>query len=358
MTRPPVFIGSSSEGKTIAQYIRAQLKDDAEITIWYEGVFRNGHGYLESLFEALDKFDFAILVWTPDDMTQSREQTSQSARDNVLFECGLFMGRLGRNRTFVVYDADKGIKIPSDLSGVTLATYRGARKDKNLMAAVGEACDRICAVIKEQTELKGDNKAALESYTILTNILLEMLSESGSARQLGDLISGASARQLQRFSSKYTEEMPPEDWDIELLRNVGIILRRKVSNEAAIAVFRLLKEHVPQDREILDELGYTLLKAGVQKDAEEAEQIYRALVRSFGWRHFHHRHGVASAALDRFDDAIHDLETALSMEYGKRDPKMLDTREYPQLQRLKTERSIDFTRLLSHLETQIPTRRE
>ena len=162
---------------------------------------------------------------------------------------------------------------------------------------------------------------------------------------------------MQRFISKYTEEVPPEDWDIEILKNVGIILRHKVNNQAAIAVFRLLKEHVFQDREILDELGYTLLKTGVRKDAEEAEQIYRELARSFGWRHFHHRHAVAIAALDKFDDNIRDLETTLNMGYGKRDPKMLDTREYPQLQRLKTERSSDFTRLLSHLETQIPPRR-
>ena len=185
MTRPPVFIGSSSEGITIAQTIRAQLKDDAEITIWYEGVFRNGQGYLESLFNALDKFDFAILVWTPDDMTQSREQTSQSPRDNVLFECGLFMGRLGRNCTFIVYDADKGIKIPSDLVGVTLATYRGARRDGNLMAAVGEARDRIREVIKDQIAFNRDKKATIESYTILTDILLKMLSESDSTKQLG-----------------------------------------------------------------------------------------------------------------------------------------------------------------------------
>jgi hypothetical protein len=70
-----------------------------------------------------------------------------------------------------------------------------------------------------------DEKATLESYTILTNILLEMLSESASAKQLGNLISGASAWQLQKFISKYIEEVAPADWDIELLKNVDIIFR-------------------------------------------------------------------------------------------------------------------------------------
>ncbi len=198
-----------------------------------------------------------------------------------------------------------------------------------------------------------DKKATLESYTILTNILLDVLSESASAKQLGDMISGANARQLQRFINQYIEEVPPADWDIELLKNVGIIFRRKVSNQAALIVFRLLQKQVSPDREILDELGYTLLRTGVQKDAEEAEQIYRELLRTYHWRHLYHRHGVACAALDNFPDAIRDLEIALSLKYGERDPKMLDTSEYPYLQRLKTEKSVEFKQLLSKLETQI-----
>lgn len=141
--RPAVFIGSSSEGKDVAQKIRIQLCDCAEVVIWNEGPFGLGEGTLESLVEALNKFDYAILVLTPDDMVRSRGRASQSPRDNVLFECGLFMGHLGRHRTFIVYDRDKKIKIPSDFAGVTEATYRGNRDDHNLLAAIGEACDLI-----------------------------------------------------------------------------------------------------------------------------------------------------------------------------------------------------------------------
>jgi predicted nucleotide-binding protein len=41
----------------------------------------------------------------------------------VIFELGLFMGRLGRWRTFILNQSDAGTKMPSDLSGVTSATY-------------------------------------------------------------------------------------------------------------------------------------------------------------------------------------------------------------------------------------------
>lgn len=70
-------------------------------------------------------------------------------RDNVIFELGLFVGAIGRRRTFGVYDTDKPIKIPSDLAGVTMATFRGDRPDKNLDAAVSPACSKIMQAIEQ-----------------------------------------------------------------------------------------------------------------------------------------------------------------------------------------------------------------
>ncbi len=75
----------------------------------------------------LEKHDFAVLVLTPDDVTESRGASQLSPRDNVLFECGLFMGRLGRERAFIVCDKSTKLKLPSDLAGVSLIPYDGSR---------------------------------------------------------------------------------------------------------------------------------------------------------------------------------------------------------------------------------------
>jgi predicted nucleotide-binding protein len=78
-------------------------------------MFPPGKSNLESLVETAATLDFAALVLTPDDLIESKGKTMNSPRDNVLFELGLFMGRLGRDRTFVVYNRDVPIKLPSAL---------------------------------------------------------------------------------------------------------------------------------------------------------------------------------------------------------------------------------------------------
>jgi predicted nucleotide-binding protein len=99
-SKPSVFVGSSSEGVEFARAVRWHLRNDAEITLWNDGFFRPGVTFIETLVNSLPRFDFAILVFRADDLTTSHGVETFSPRDNVIFELGLFMGRLGRSRTF------------------------------------------------------------------------------------------------------------------------------------------------------------------------------------------------------------------------------------------------------------------
>jgi Predicted nucleotide-binding protein containing TIR-like domain len=148
MNKPSVFVGSSREGLEIARAVQSQLEDVGEVELWNEGVFGLSHGTLESLVQALDTFDFAVLVLTPDDLIVSHGVEHNSARDNVLIELGLFMGRLGRGRTFLLYPRDGNVKIPSDLAGVTLATFSKPSDERKLVSAVGPACSKMRHAMK------------------------------------------------------------------------------------------------------------------------------------------------------------------------------------------------------------------
>lgn len=144
--RPSMFIGSSAEGLSVAEAIQLNLDHNCEVTIWSQGVFGLGQGTLEALVDRLDDFDFAALILTPDDVTLSRDEFQQSPRDNVLLELGLFIGALGRDRSFVVYDRGQPIKLPSDLAGVTPATYQ-IHSNGNLQSSLGAATTLIKGTI-------------------------------------------------------------------------------------------------------------------------------------------------------------------------------------------------------------------
>jgi hypothetical protein len=140
--RPAVFIGSSTEGLAIAKALQVLLDRSCEPEIWSQGTFGLGAGTLESLVSALDRFDFAILVVSADDTTITRGNPMNVPRDNVVFELGLFMGGLGRDRTFMVFDRTRPPDLPSDLAGVTAATYE-PHGSGNLDAALGAAATQI-----------------------------------------------------------------------------------------------------------------------------------------------------------------------------------------------------------------------
>jgi|SRR5215468_3882347 len=149
MATPSLFIGSSEEGLDLARAVRASLEADAEVTLWKDGFFRPGFTYIDSLINSLSRFDFAVLVLRPEDFVISREVESLGPRDNVLFELGLFMGRFGKERTFMLHQAKTSIKLPSDLAGVATATYDWPREDNDYRNAVGAACDSIRQIIRE-----------------------------------------------------------------------------------------------------------------------------------------------------------------------------------------------------------------
>lgn len=68
-------------------------------------------------FEEYSDVGFAVVLMTPDDVGGLRSEKPQNrARQNVVFELGYFIGKLGRNRVMALVDGN--IEIPTDISGV------------------------------------------------------------------------------------------------------------------------------------------------------------------------------------------------------------------------------------------------
>jgi O-acetyl-ADP-ribose deacetylase (regulator of RNase III) len=147
--RPRIFVGSSGEAIAICRAVQAELDDDFDITVWNQDVFNLNYAALDSLLEALDSSDAGVFVLRPDDLITSRGEPSETVRDNVIFELGMFIGRLGRDRTFMLTPSSPPFHLPSDLQGLTTARYdaqRFARGEER--SALGPACRQIRQSVK------------------------------------------------------------------------------------------------------------------------------------------------------------------------------------------------------------------
>lgn len=155
-----VFVASSVEGLDVAYAVQENLEYDLEVTVWPQGVFDPSSTTIETLDEQSRRFDAAIFVFTPDDKAIVGGHATPAIRDNVIFELGLFIGRLGRHRCFILQPRSFGnTRLPSDLIGVTPASYDDKRNDDSLVAALGPACNKIRRALNPKAKATGAPKA-------------------------------------------------------------------------------------------------------------------------------------------------------------------------------------------------------
>src|SRR5690349_11718569 len=98
--KPKLFIGCSAESLPVAYALQESLEHDADVTLWTQDLFKPSSTTLQSILAALPTTDFGLFILRPDDTINIRGGEFKAARDNVIFELGLFAGRLGLGRSF------------------------------------------------------------------------------------------------------------------------------------------------------------------------------------------------------------------------------------------------------------------
>lgn len=146
--KPRIFIGSSSESLEVADAVNLNLDHKAEVTIWRNGTFDLSSNTIDALTNKAKAVDFSLFIFSPDDIAIIRNQKKSIVRDNVLFELGLFIGALGKERCFILKPRGVDLHFPTDLLGVTPADYEPNRSDGDLASSVNHAC----VLMKKQME--------------------------------------------------------------------------------------------------------------------------------------------------------------------------------------------------------------
>lgn len=159
-----VFIGSSRESVQYAEEIQQNLENariaDIEPICW-PTVFQMGTYTLESLLRTLKTSSFGVFVLAPDDYIVIRDQPYRIPRDNVILEMGMFIAGVGRENTFFVFPRDTGdyvLRLPTDLDGVTGASYPANLYGDNIGQKVSGVCVKIRNAIRERLKQQNSEK--------------------------------------------------------------------------------------------------------------------------------------------------------------------------------------------------------
>lgn len=228
-----IFIGSSTEGLNIAQKVKDFFSTDFECYLWNDGMFKYNENYLETLLKEANLFDYGILVFTKDDFTKSREQQFESPRDNVVFEFGLFLGRLGKDNAFILQE--ENVKLPSDLFGITHATFkcRNAKKfcfSKNV-SLDEESLKNSLNKLKRQI----DEKVHLGVLGMLPSTVLAIGYFDNFVKPICESLS-ANSKSIEKYncSSYRFRIILPKDLDSDIKKKANLFYKEK--NYGPIAI--------------------------------------------------------------------------------------------------------------------------
>ncbi|MES2354015.1 MAG: TIR domain-containing protein [Pseudomonadota bacterium] len=152
LTRRPdttnrVLIISPPEALNIAEATEKHLTSPfLSCKIWAKGVFRASPYAIESLEQQLDETDFAIIITTPDDTVVANTRS----HDDIIFELGFAVGRLGQHRTLLLdFNKTGDMRLP-DTSGLITIPCRAA-EGQNLTARLEKVCTYLKKVFAETT---------------------------------------------------------------------------------------------------------------------------------------------------------------------------------------------------------------
>lgn len=120
-----VFIVHGHDNEMKSEVARLVEKLDLEAIILHEQA-NQGKTIIEK-FEKHSDVSYAIVLLSPDDVGKAKVnqgQLNQRARQNVVFELGFFMGKLGRDKVCAIMK--DSVEKPSDVDGVVYIPYSGS----------------------------------------------------------------------------------------------------------------------------------------------------------------------------------------------------------------------------------------
>jgi hypothetical protein len=145
-----IFLGSSSEKRAIAEDLERRLSPFLLVEPWWN--LPEGDTIIGALLHKAAECDMAVFVLSPDDfaLRSSRRKRLSIARDNVIYELGLFAGAVDPTNSLMLVDENDPINLPSDLQGVIQLRWRSDASD-----SIDNAVKKIRTAAERYSERRG-----------------------------------------------------------------------------------------------------------------------------------------------------------------------------------------------------------
>jgi len=208
---PKMFIGSSTEQLKTAEHLQVNLGDRIVMSVnWTQsGIFEYNDAPLDSLIDAVNNSDFACFFIEPDDIIITRGEEKTSLRDNVIFELGLFLGRLGKKRVFIIKNRDiKDLNLPSDFAGIHFLNYSPNNANGDIRASLNKVSIEIKHYIEDLgiygNNLNADTDTDTDTDTDSPARRIDEVMERGSAKFIDNIADAAIFIAEEKYKYKST----------------------------------------------------------------------------------------------------------------------------------------------------------
>lgn len=200
MSEISIFIGSSSEARKrgIVPKLVQSLGEYGfkNVKPWY-GLHNQGQFTLEMLLEAVFTFDTALLVFASDDVREFRGRSGKVTRDNVVLECGLFLGQLGRERVWILQESE--VELPIDLAGLTVGRFR--KEPEDVQNADLEIC--VQQISKQWKDIQPATKGPTDFSDSGIGIVDTLRTQSNKNKEIMNAVREVMSNTKKSFRSPF-----------------------------------------------------------------------------------------------------------------------------------------------------------
>ena len=245
-----LIIVSSVENRSIANAVQDDVRGHAEIESLTLDFLRLSSSSISSLTLVLEGIDIGVIILGPDDLASLRHEEFQVARDRVMYQVGLFAGKLGRDRCFVLApgsadDDNRSINIP----GLNICYIDPNKLKSDMKAAIGSVGNEIrLAVLSLRQERRLGGKPILERAKLVLDFVSDYLQDTGIRKFFYRLDHGDFQFSLPNFPGSDDEIMM--DRLLYSFDRLGYLLRTGVVTLEDVRLIEWEAERVMMNPEV------------------------------------------------------------------------------------------------------------